>query len=64
MKHQNHPNHVTAIERLHRAILSNDKIKITKAYDYAISLNWETAPNELFEEYDDLIEQGNDILLK
>jgi hypothetical protein len=50
------------IARMNDAIRLKDEDKILKTYEKAETLNWESAPKYLTEEYNRLIDKANEIL--
>lgn len=47
---------------LRKAVADRDKREILRLYDVAATLDLEAAPDFDFEDYEDLITQGNEIL--
>ncbi|WP_127846165.1 hypothetical protein [Psychroflexus aestuariivivens] len=52
------------IDKLEKAISCNDSKKVSKLYEESILIDWENVSDQLFGKYDDLIDKGNELLLK
>lgn len=58
-----HTKAVSIVERLHRAVEFKENSHILNLYEEAKEIDWTEVPDELANEYDALVDKGNDLVL-
>ena len=61
-KAQNTTRAVHVVEALQRAVNAKSKAEVLRQYQLAERVEWEFVQDALFEEYNKLVDKGNDII--